>query len=198
MKLSKVLAGLATAAVIGASAASATACGSASPDTYAPAAYGVPGHCYYVQDPAEALALEAAGLCPQGWVPTLAPLYWQETYYSYYSSPAYVNVYVPARVRTVYVQRETSFGRTYRAAIATRSRTASYRSSSGKVVKGSTLTGKARFGSGSAGTSHGGGSLRNGSTGLPSPQPRYTSGTPRSGFMSGGSSRSGSLRSGRH
>lgn len=170
---------------------SVAGCGSGSgsgsgPATYAPAAYGAPGHCYYIQDPAEAIALEQAGLCPRGWVPTLAPLYWQQEYWPYYSSPAYYSHYVPARYRTAYVTRERTFGRSYRSAIAIRSRAAVYRSSAGGTVKGSkVLTSRARFGSGTAGVSYGGGK-RSGTSG-------YSGSRSRSG-SSGGSfgSRSGS------
>lgn len=193
---------VATGAVI--AAAAVTACSStAQPLTYAPAAYGASGHCYYVDDPAEALALQQAGLCPASWVPTLMPLAWHEEYWDYYGSPAYYTVYVPAKARTVYVHREASFGKTYHAAITARSKTATYRSSSGATVKGSKLTGKVKFGSGTSfGTSkHSSGSLRSGgSTGSGSSR----TGTSRSGSSgsvssrsgSSGSSRSGSLRSG--
>ena len=186
------------AAALAVTATMAAACSSQqAPLTYAPAAYGVPGHCYYVDDPAEAVALRAAGLCPASWAPALAPLAWQETYWDYYSSPAYYNVYVPARIRTVYVQRETTFGRTYRAAIVTRSRTATYRSSSGSVVKGGTLTGKTRFGSGTSfgttGQKYGGGSLRSGSS---SSRSGFSSSRPGSSGSRSGGFGGGSLRSG--
>ena len=76
-------------------------CGASQPVTYAPAAYGISGQCYYAQDPAEAVALENAGLCPRSWVPTLMPLAWHEMYYGYYDSPVYYSRYVPASRRTV-------------------------------------------------------------------------------------------------
>jgi hypothetical protein len=113
-------------------------------------------------------------------------------YYPYYSSPAYYNVYVPARVRTVYVTRERSFGTTYRTQISARSKTATYRSSNGGTVKGSQVAGsKARFGSGSAGTSHGSGSLRSGSG-----SSGYKSGSGSSGYKSGSSRSGGSFGGG--
>jgi hypothetical protein len=186
----------AAAAVTAITAAALAGCSStAEPLTYAPAAYGVAGHCYYVDDPAEALALRAAGLCPASWAPALMPVSWHEEYWDYYDSPAYYDTYVPARVRTVYVHREASFGKTYKAAITVQSKKATYKSSAGTVVKGTKLTGKTRFGSGTSfGTSkYGGGSLRSsgssksGSTG---------SGSSRSGSTGSVSSRSGSLRSG--
>ncbi len=180
MRIRNLAAVLATAAAVSTSAA---ACSSTPDAVYAPAAYGVPGYCYYVNSPAEAVALIAAGLCPSSWVPALAPLSWQETYWDYYDSPAYYDTYVPVSYRTVYVQRETAFGRTYRPQISARSKTATYRSSNGGTVKGSALpTGKSRFGSGSAGTSHGGGSLRSGSApaAVPAVKP---SAKPRSGSL---------------
>ncbi len=190
-----------TAAAVIATAALAAGCASAPPVplTYAPAAYGVSGHCYYVDDPAEVVALQAAGLCPRTWVPTLMPVAWEETYYSYYDSPAYYDTYVPARSRTVYVQRATTFGSRNRVAITTRSKTATYRSSSGGTVKGTQLTGKVKFGSGksfgTSGQKYGGGSLRSGSTSKSGSSGSVSkSGTSRSG-SSGSSSKSGSLRS---
>lgn len=190
----------AVAAVSVAAAATVAGCGlSSAPLTYAPAAYGVSGSCYYVNSPAEAIALEAAGLCPQSWAPTLMPVVWEDEYYSYYDSPAYYDTYVPAKVRTVYVRTETTFGKTNRTAITTRSKLATYKSSTGKTVKGTQVTSKTQFGSGKSfgksGQKYGGGSLRSGtSTGSKS----NTSKTGSSGSVSSksGSSRSGSLRSG--
>jgi hypothetical protein len=190
MKIKKAV----TAATVSAITAAAVAgCSSSAPVpvTYAPAAYGVPGHCYYADSAAEAIALQAAGLCPRGWVPTLMPLAWHEEYYSYYDSPAYYDTYVPARVRTVYVRTETTFGHANRTAITTRSRQATYKSSSGTIVKGTSVTSKTKFGSGksfgTSGQKYGSGSLRSGSS---------KSGTSKSGSSGSGSSRSGSSRSG--
>lgn len=179
---------LAFAAIGGAVLMSAAGCGSSSqPVAYAPAAYGANGQCYYVNSPAEAVALQNAGLCPRSWAATLMPLAWGETYYDYYDSPAYYNTYVPARYRTVYIHTETRFGTTYRSSIRTMSKTATYRTSAGTTVKGSAITSKTRFGSGSsfgsAGTRYGGGSGRSGS---------YSgSSSTRSGGYGGGSGRSG-------
>lgn len=186
----------ATAVAVSAITAAAVAgCSSSAPVplTYAPAAYGVPGHCYYADSPAEAIALQAAGLCPSSWVPTLMPLAWHEEYWDYYDSPAYYDTYVPVRSRTVYVTRETTFGHANQTAITTRSKSASYKSSSGKTVKGSTLTGKTKFGSGisfgTTGQKYGGGSLRSAGS-------KSGSGTSKSGSTGSGSSKSGSSRSG--
>lgn len=190
------LAGVAGAVLV--TAALAVGC-SSQPLTYAPAAYGANGDCYYVNSPAEAIALQAAGLCPRSWVPTLMPVVWEDEYYSYYDSSAYYDTYVPARVRTVYVRTETTFGKTNRTAIASRSKTATYRTSTGMTVKGTQVTSKTQFGSGKSfgksGQKYGGGSLRSGtSTGSKSGTSK--SGSTGSGTSKSGSSRSGSLRSG--
>lgn len=185
-------------ATVGLAAALTAGCSSQAPAplTYAPAAYGVPGHCYYVDDPAEVRALQDAGLCPRSWAPTLMPAAWEEEYYAYYDSPAYYDTYVPARARTAYVQRAGSFGHTYKTAITTRSKTATYRTSSGTTVKGSQVTGKVKFGSGksfgASGQKYGGGSLRSGS----SKTVTSKSGSTGSNSSRSSSSRSGSLRSG--
>lgn len=135
--------------------------------TYAPAAYGQNGQCYYINSPAEAQALEQAGLCPAGWVATPMPLSWEQEYYAYYDSPAYYNSYVPVRYRTVYVHTESAFGTRYRTSITTLSSKATYRSSAGSTVHGY-KSGTVRFGSGtsfgSTGQQYGGGNLRNHST----------------------------------
>lgn len=138
--------------------------------TYAPAAYGANGQCYYINSPAEAVALEQAGLCPAGWVPTLMPLSWEQEYYAYYDSPAYYNRYVPVRYRTVYIHTESAFGRTYHTAILTQSRTAVYKSSTGSTVHGY-KAGTVKFGSGTSfgGQRYGGGNLRNRNAPAPLP-----------------------------
>jgi hypothetical protein len=154
---------LAVAAVVLAMAV--TACGAGSDNTtYAPAAYGQDGHCYYVDSPDEATALLAAGLCPAGWVAYPAPLAWQETYYSYYSSPSYYNRYVLVSHRTVYVTHETTFHTTYSSQITASSSKATYKGSNGKTVTGTTAKMKFSSGSGSTGKV-GGGSLRAGTSG---------------------------------
>ena len=166
-------------------AAALAGCGSSQPVTYTPAAYGVPGHCYYVDDPAEAYALRAAGLCPHSWAPTVMPLAWHEQYYGYYDSPAYYGHYVPAGARTGYVRQQTSFGHAYHTVIAKASKTATYRSSAGGTVSGSKITvSKAKFGSGTSfgqtGTTHGGGTGRTGGGSV-----SHGGGTGRGGGTSG-------------
>ena len=193
----KFLAITAAAASIG--IATLAGCGS-QPVTYAPAAYGVPGHCYYVQDPAEAVALEAAGLCPNGWAPTLMPLYWHEMYYGYYDSPSYYGRFVPASHRTVYVSRQRSFGSSHATVIRATSARARYKGSNGTTVSGVTVTkAKARFGSGTAGTSYGGGKRSGTGTsgygsGSRSGSRSGTSGGSRSGGFGGGSRSGGGHR----
>lgn len=154
------------AAITAVLAAGLTACDDADDVSYAPVAYGVPGHCYYVDSPAEAVALRSAGLCPAAWAPTLMPLAWHEQYYPYYSSPAYYNVYVPASSRVVYTRTETTFGTTYKTQISTATKTATYKGSNGKTVPASKI-GTSKFGSGnsfssSSGNAKYGGGARNG------------------------------------
>lgn len=195
----------AAAVLMAATGATAGCSSDAGPLTYAPAAYGVPGHCYYVNSVAEAVALQAAGLCPRSWAPTIMPVAWEEEYYSYYDSTAYYDTYVPARSRTVYVQRETTFGHANRTAIAVRSKTATYKSSSGTTVKGSQVTGKTKFGSGksfgTSGQKYGSGSLRSGGSNGSKSGSGASSGSGSSRSGSSGSRSSGfgggSLRSGR-
>jgi uncharacterized membrane protein YgcG len=183
-----------------------TACGGTT--TYTPAAYGQTYggafHCYFVDDPAEATALIAAGLCQPHSVATVMPLWWHEEYYPYYSSPAYYGRYVPANHRTVFIHTQTTFGRTYSSAIRSYSSRAVYKSSTGGTRTGNKI-GKAEFGSGTSfggsGQRYGGGSARGGSrqrtttgTGRRSGSTSRTgSGGYRGGF-GGGSARSGSRR----
>ncbi len=131
---------LATATAVGLLAATATACTSSPAVSYAPAAYGVPGHCYYIDDPAEATALIAAGLCPASWTPTLMPLAWHEEYYNYYASGAYYNTYVPVRYRTVWVSQSTSFYNTNKTTILVVQKQATYKGSNGKTVTGGSVS----------------------------------------------------------
>lgn len=168
--------------------------GSSQPVTYAPAAYGASGQCYYVTSPAEVVALERAGLCPPDWGAAPMPASWLEEYYAFYDSPAYYDTYVPVKIRTVYVARERSFGRSHSTAIRTLASKARYRSSTGRTVTGTTVrAAKARFGSGTSFTSNS--SRRSGSLRSRTSGPGSSSRT-RSSTRSG--SRSGSLRSGRH
>jgi len=131
--------------------------------TYAPAAYGAGGDCYYITYPAEVTALIAAGKCAAGSVAVQAPLAWEEEYWPYYDSAAFTGTYVPAADRTAYTSGETAFGKTYRTVILTRSKLGTYKSSTGSTVHGY-KTGTVHFGSGtsfgSSGQKYGGGSLR--------------------------------------
>lgn len=141
----------------------ATACGGGQPVSYAPVAYGQNGLCYYVNSPAEVVALQAQGLCPHSWTPFLMPLLWHQQYYPYYSSPAYYNYYVPVATRTVYVQQQTVFKTQYASQIKTASASAKYKGSNGKVVTGNKVS-PAKFGGGSR--SGGGGGSRSKTCGM--------------------------------
>lgn len=138
-------------------------CGGGQAVAYRPISYGENNQCYYVNSPAEVIALQAQGLCQAGWAPTLMPLYWHQRYWNYYSSPSYYNVYVPASSRTVYVASERSWGSINKSSIATASKTATYQGSNGKTVTADKI-GVAKYGGGSrfgpVGTKFGGGSGR--------------------------------------
>jgi hypothetical protein len=170
-----------------------TGCSSGPAATYAPAAYGQNGQCYYLDDPYEAQQLLAAGLCPAGWVPAPMPLSWEEMYFSYYDSPAYYSRYVLVSHRTVYLSHEAAFHTTYASQISAASKSATYKGSNGKTVTGTTAKMKFSTGSGSTGTA-GGGSLRRGTTGTTGGSKGTV--TTRTKTTSGGTS-GGSLRGGR-
>lgn len=141
---------VATATALTAAGAAACGGGNSQPISYAPAAYGANGQCYYVDDATEAVSLMAAGLCPPTWVPTPMPLAWHEMYYNYYASPAYV-VYVPANRRSYYTTSQVTFQKTYSVQINTASRNATWKGSNGKTVPGSAVNpGKMSFGGGNA------------------------------------------------
>jgi len=168
-----------------------TGCSSGPAATYAPAAYGQNGQCYYLDDPYEAQQLLAAGLCPAGWVPAPMPLSWEEMYFSYYDSPAYYSRYVLVSHRTVYLSHEAAFHTTYASQISAASKSATYKGSNGKTVTGTTA--KMKFSTGSGSTSKaGGGSLRGGSTGKTGTSKTGT--TTKITVKSGGSLRGGSRR----
>lgn len=196
----RLAAALLSAFAIAASLGLTSACGQgAAQPIYAPAAYGQyyggVWHCYYTPgDPAEAIALTAAGLCHHGWIATPMPLAWQQEYWAYYDSPAYYARFVPRSYRSTYTRSEAAFGRSYRSRIATLSRSATWRSSAGGTFKGSSL-GKIRFGSGtsfgSSGSRFGGGPARGGTAGSGGSLSRSGSSGSRSGGFGGGSARSG-------
>ncbi len=152
------------------------------PVAYGPAAYGETGQCYYVDDPAEAIALQAADLCPSGWVPAPMPLYWHARYAMYYDSPGYYNRYVPAQSRTVYVTHVHTFESKHSADIARQRPSATYKGSDGKSYTGSKVS-PGSFGGGARSGGGGGGS-------------RSSSGTVRSSGVGSSSRSSSGSRSG--
>jgi len=163
----KTIRALLAASLLAGTAAGATACSRSAPAASAayavPAAYGqqVGGEfdCYFVDDIYEVAALKAAGLCPQNAVAVVMPISWQETYWAYYSSPAYYNVYIGPTYRTHYTSVYIgTFSTRYKTQIVHAESTARYKTSSGTVVTG---TSKVKFDSGSSATvGHGGGSAR--------------------------------------
>ena len=91
-------------AVLPAAAIALAGCGGTANDPPGPTSYGEAGACYYVDDPSEVAALQDAGYCPRNWTPAPMPPAWYDQWAWYYSSPVYVNHYVPASRRTVYVE----------------------------------------------------------------------------------------------
>ena len=165
-------------------------CGGGQPVQYAPAAYGVTGQCYYVDSPAEAVALQAAGLCPSAWVPTLMPLLWHQQYYAYYSSSAFYGSYVGSSYRTVYISHSTTFQHSYSNEISAASASAKYKGSDGKTYTGN----KIKSGSFSNGVKGFGGGKK---CGLAAPDMSvFTKGGGGSGGSSGGSRSGGSYGGG--
>lgn len=111
---------IAAAAAIG--AAALTGCSDGDSTAYAPDNYGANGQCYYIDNPAEVAALQAAGLCPVGWIAYPAPVWYRARYAGYFDSPAYYNHYVPVSVRKVYVTHVTTWNKTNSSAIKTQQR----------------------------------------------------------------------------
>ena len=113
--------------------AALTGCSHAAPVSYAPAAYGVQAgsvyDCYWVYGSAEVDALIAHGYCPPGSVPTRMPDAYLNTYFNYYDSPAYYDVYVPSPVRTVYVSTYHTYYVQHTAVISTASKSATWKGS---------------------------------------------------------------------
>lgn len=160
-----------TATAVLACAISACADTPAQPTNLVPQAYGVPGQCYYLDDPAEALALIAAGLCPTGWVPTVMPLLWHEQYYRYYASPAYYNTYVPVSYRASWPAQQNNFYTVNKVTIVNVQKQATYKDSKGKTVPGSKVNDKVTFGNGVKATTGFGNGTNGGTTGGSVPKP---------------------------
>jgi hypothetical protein len=134
-----------------------TACGSHDDDTVAPSARGpanvsgqstcvyieVPEECRdsdvpverWFQAPAEQPAANNAGFHDDGTSSFLMQVFmWHVIYSTWFSSPYYVDRYVPRNYRTVYVQHNTTFVNHYSMQIKRNSGKASYRNSKGKAV----------------------------------------------------------------
>jgi len=156
---------LSGAALLGA-APTACSVGGDTPATYTPAAYWQSvdniRECFYVDDTQEAYSLMDAGLCPAGSMPTQMPADREAEYWSYYSSPAYYNTYVPVSYRTRYTRvTVASFSRAHSTQITSLSSKAVYTSSKGGTAAGSKVN-AAQFGGGSRSSQSYGGGSRNG------------------------------------
>lgn len=152
-----------------------TACGGDDDKVaYRPVSFGADGHCYYVHDQAEVVELQNAGLCERSWAPMLIPQPVHMMYFPYYSSPAYYGAYVPPATRTVFIERQRSFGEQHRTQIATAAKKATYLGSNGKKVAADKI-GAAKYGSGARfgppGTKFGGG-VRTADPKAPTPSPK--------------------------
>lgn len=164
-----------------------TACGH-NDMSYRPAAFGQSGQCYYVDNPAEAIALQQAELCPSSWIPTVMPLFWHQQYAYYYDYPGYYNRFVPVSSRTIYVTHAHTFENTYRSQIKTASKTAQFRGSDGKTYTGNKIkVGPKTFTGGSNKGGFSGGSNKSKTCGMSQSGYAYKGGG-TTGGTSGGSS----------
>lgn len=180
-------------------------CSHTAPVAYAPAAYGVQvGNvydCYYVYGAMEVDALIAQGRCPVGSVPTRMPESYLNTYFAYYDSPAYYDVFVPSLSRATYITTYHTYYVQHPTVIAAASKQATWKGSNGKTVPGTKVnTAKMKFSTGSGSTGNvGGGSLRvggssggtsgGGSGGVVAPKPASSAPKAKTGTVGGGSLR---------
>lgn len=122
------------------------------PAAYSMNAYGQNGQCYYIDDPAEATALIAAGLCQPSWRPYPMPLSWHEEYLDYYNSPAYYNTYVPVSYRSGWANQwgpNSSWYRQNKTTIIVVQKNAVYKDPSGKPIAATAIpSSKMSFGAG--------------------------------------------------
>lgn len=117
------------------------------PNYYRPAAFGENSQCYYVNDPAEAVALQAQGFCDPTWRPVMAPTYWQARYAPYYESAEYRDYYVPANRRATYTAYFVSFDKTHASEIRSEQSKAQYKDNKGTTVDGNKVP-RGQFGGG--------------------------------------------------
>lgn len=119
---------------------------------YTPQYLGENGMCYYLDDPAEALALIAAGLCQPGWRPTVMPLAFHATYADYLASPAYYNTYPPVQYRAGWTNQwgpKSTFYTQNTTIIINNEKKAVYKDNTGKTVAATAIpSAKPSFGSG--------------------------------------------------
>jgi hypothetical protein len=113
--------------------------------------YGGVGHCYYANSLYEATMLLSGHYCPAGWIPTPMPLLWHERYYPYYSSQRYMVIAVPHNSWGTYRTSQSTFGKTYKVAIKTQTRTAkTYRPVGVTVTKRTTTTTRTKSNTGNS------------------------------------------------
>lgn len=124
-----------------------TGCNNFKNNYYRPSAFGENSQCYYINDPAEAVMLQAQGFCDASWHPMMAPTYWQARYSPYYESAEYRDYYVPANRRAAYTTYFVDFDRTNASMIRTEQSKAQYKDNKGTVVDG-TKVDRSKFGGG--------------------------------------------------
>ena len=133
-------------AIVGALAV-AGCCSGVKTNYYRPTAFGENSQCYYINDPAEVVQLQAQGFCDSSWRPTMAPTYWQARYAPYYESAEYRDYYVPQNRRAAYTAYFVSFDRTNASLIKSEQSKAQYKDNKGKTVDGNTVP-RGQFGGG--------------------------------------------------
>lgn len=114
---------------------------------YRPTSFGENSQCYYINDPAEAIQLQAQGFCDTTWRPVMAPTYWQARYAPYYSSVEYRDYYVPVAKRATYTAYYNDFQSSNATLVKSEQSRAQYKDNKGKVVDGNTVP-RGQFGGG--------------------------------------------------
>jgi hypothetical protein len=144
--------------LFGAAALSLTAAGCSDGGDYGydqPTYYGENGHCYYVTDPYEVVALQQAGLCPVNWTPMLVPSAFETRYYVVYHDGGYRDRFVPKARRDTYNVTINNYGSQHKSEIDTAKKTYQQqrKTQEQRQQSGTTYGGGAREQGGDQGTS---------------------------------------------
>ena len=118
-------------------------------DVYQPRYMGENATCYYIDDPNEAEALLADGLCQPTWRVAQAPPYWMARYAPYYDSPAYYEVYVRPDRRSLYQSKQVGWEKSNTSLIKSEQARATWINAKREPVPGSKIDyATSSFGSG--------------------------------------------------